>query len=615
MRGFYIRLKKISKSNFKRLLLQPVMIYQKILGRFLIWRAKHIKHHHFILILSAIVGLCGGLAAVALKNLVHYVGFILTDHFKPEDGNYLYFAYPFIGLVLTFLYVKYFVKDNIGHGISRILFSISKNNSLLRSHNMYSSMFASTMTIGFGGSVGTEAPIVLTGASIGSSLGRLMHLNYKYRTLLIGCGATAAIAGIFKAPIAAVVFTLEVLMLDLTTLSIVPLLISAVVAVTVSSFLLGEGALFSFSVSEPFVLNHLPFYLLLGIVTGLVSLYFTKASMYIENKIEVIKKPLTRLLIGGITLGLLIYLFPPLYGEGYNALKVLQSNLPESLTKSSLFYSLRDNQFYFIIFLILILIMKVIAMSTTTGSDGVGGIFAPALFMGGTTGFLVARIINIFYTVRVSESNFSLVGMAGVMAGVLHAPLTAIFLIAEITGGYKLFLPIMLTCTVSYLTIKYFETHSIYTKRLAKRGELITHHKDKAVLTLMKIRHVIENNFRCIHPDSTLGELVKVISESKRNIFPVTGNDNKLVGLIYLDDVRKIIFDPHFYDKKQVKDFMVKPLAIINWSDTMEQVMEKFEMTKAWNLPVTDNGKYMGFISKSKIFNTYREMMIQFSDE
>ena len=552
---------------------------------------------------------------MALKNLVHYVGFILTDHFKPEDGNYLYFAYPFIGLVLTFLYVKYFVKDNIGHGISRILFSISKNNSLLRSHNMYSSMFASTMTIGFGGSVGTEAPIVLTGASIGSSLGRLMHLNYKYRTLLIGCGATAAIAGIFKAPIAAVVFTLEVLMLDLTTLSIVPLLISAVVAVTVSSFLLGEGALFSFSVSEPFVLNHLPFYLLLGIVTGLVSLYFTKASMYIENKIEVIKKPLTRLLIGGITLGLLIYLFPPLYGEGYNALKVLQSNLPESLTKSSLFYSLRDNQFYFIIFLILILIMKVIAMSTTTGSDGVGGIFAPALFMGGTTGFLVARIINIFYTVRVSESNFSLVGMAGVMAGVLHAPLTAIFLIAEITGGYKLFLPIMLTCTVSYLTIKYFETHSIYTKRLAKRGELITHHKDKAVLTLMKIRHVIENNFRCIHPDSTLGELVKVISESKRNIFPVTGNDNKLVGLIYLDDVRKIIFDPHFYDKKQVKDFMVKPLAIINWSDTMEQVMEKFEMTKAWNLPVTDNGKYMGFISKSKIFNTYREMMIQFSDE
>ncbi len=552
---------------------------------------------------------------MALKNLVHYVGFILTDHFKPEDGNYLYFAYPFIGLVLTFLYVKYFVKDNIGHGISRILFSISKNNSLLRSHNMHSSMFASTMTIGFGGSVGTEAPIVLTGASIGSSLGRLMHLNYKYRTLLIGCGATAAIAGIFKAPIAAVVFTLEVLMLDLTTLSIVPLLISAVVAVTVSSFLLGEGALFSFSVSEPFVLNHLPFYLLLGIVTGLVSLYFTKASMYIENKIEVIKKPLTRLLIGGITLGLLIYLFPPLYGEGYNALKVLQSNLPESLTKSSLFYSLRDNQFYFIIFLILILIMKVIAMSTTTGSGGVGGIFAPALFMGGTTGFLVARIINVFYTVRVSESNFSLVGMAGVMAGVLHAPLTAIFLIAEITGGYKLFLPIMLTCTVSYLTIKYFETHSIYTKRLAKRGELITHHKDKAVLTLMKIRHVIENNFRCIHPDSTLGELVKEISESKRNIFPVTGNDNKLVGLVYLDDVRKIIFDPHLYGKKQVKEFMVKPLAIINWSDTMEQVMEKFEKTKAWNLPVTDNGKYMGFISKSKIFNTYREMMIQFSDE
>jgi CIC family chloride channel protein len=561
------------------------------------------------------VGVVGGMAAVILKNLVHFTGQFLTQNFRLDYGNFLYFAYPLIGISLTVLFVRTFVKESLGHGISRILLAISKKNSLLASHHTWSSMISSTLTIGFGGSVGTEAPIVLTGSAIGSNIGRVLNLNYKYRTLLIGCGATAAIAGIFKAPIAAVVFALEVLMLDLTMWSIVPLLISAVTATTLSYFLLGKDVVFSFSLTDFFNLKNMPLYSLLGVFTGFISLYFTRATFFFEDKIGKIKNIYYKLLFGGITLGLLIYFFPPLFGEGYTSLQTIQSGFPLDLANRTLFHQMRYNYWIFLLYLLLILILKIVAMTLTTGSGGVGGIFAPSLFMGGISGYVFAYILNGTGWFDVSYRNFSLVGMAGVMSGVMHAPLTAIFLIAELTGGYTLFLPIMLTSIISYITIYYFEPHSIYTKQLAKRGQLITHHKDRAVLTLMNLNEVIEKDFRTISPDGKLADLIKVISESKRNIFPVVDNDNVLIGIVLLDDVRDIIFKPELYEKIKISELQIKPIEVVDINDEMEVVMRKFGETQAWNLPVLENGKYIGFISKSNILNKYRSILVRFSDE
>ena len=582
---------------------------------FLIWRMRNIGQKQFVLLLSFIIGLLGGIAAVILKNIVHYTSDFLTHELDITRANFLYFAYPLVGILLTVLFIKIFVKDSIGHGISRILFAISKNNGILKPHNTYSSMIASTLTVGFGGSVGLEAPIVLTGSSIGSAISQFLRLNYKTTTLLIGCGAASAIAGIFKAPIAASTFALEVLMLDLTMGSIIPLLISAVTGALVSYFLMGQAAIFYFTLQDPFVPNNIPYYMILGILCGLVSVYFTRGARFVEDKISMIKNPYYKLLTGGVVLGLLIFFLPPLYGEGYDTLRAILTGNAQDVTYGSFFFGIRNQFWYFIIFLVLVIIFKIIAMAVTTGSGGIGGIFAPALFNGGITGYVVARVINQLDFINVSERNFSLVGMAGIMAGVMHAPLTAIFLIAEITGGYGLFIPLMVTSTISYLTIMYFEPHSIYTDRLAKRGELITHHKDKAVLTLLRLEKVIEKDFITIHPEASLGELVKIISRSKRNIFPVIDDDGILVGIVLLDNIRDIIFNPELYEKTKVNTLMSMPPAFVNKNDTMEGVMAKFEDSGAWNLPVLDNGKYIGFISKSKIFNSYRKLLVQFSEE
>jgi len=588
---------------------------RKILARFLIWRVKHIKQRQFLLILSLVVGLLSGLAAVLLKNAIHYTHYLLTHGFDKETGSYLFLIYPIIGIVITYLYVRFFVKDQIGHGVSRILYAISKNSSRIKRHNNYSSIIASTFTIGFGGSVGSEAPIVLTGASIGSNLGRVLRLNYKTITLLLGCGAAGAIAGIFKAPLAGLVFTLEVLMIDLTMASIVPLLISAVTAATVAFFLMGKGVIFSYKVVDPFVLDNIPYLILLGISTGFLSLFFTRGAMRIEKLFDQIKNPGARILIGGLILSVLIFLFPPLYGEGYETIKALLANETSTLAHNSFFYFIQDNFWLFVLYLVGILAFKVVAMSATTGSGGVGGIFAPTLFMGGVAGFLFARLLNAFNFVQVSESNFALVGMGGLMAGVMHAPLTGIFLIAEITGGYELFVPLMIVATISYLTIMSFEPHSIYTKRLARRGELITHHKDRAVLTLMRMGDVVEKDLKRVGPDQTLGDLVKVVSKSCRNIFPVVDEDNMLVGIVLLDDIRNIMFNQEMYDTTYVRDLMILPPSYVSSDETMDCVMKKFEDTGAWNLPVIDEGKYVGFVSKSKIFNAYRKLLVQFSDE
>ncbi|BAX79238.1 chloride channel protein [Labilibaculum antarcticum] len=588
---------------------------KSLLSRFLIWRVKNIKERQFVLLLSFLVGLLSGIAALVLKNTIHFTHHFLTHRLHVDSANLLYLAYPAIGILLTVLFVKFFVKDNIGHGVSRILYAISKKNSHIKSHNNYSSIIASTLTIAFGGSVGSEAPVVLTGASIGSNLGRMFHMNQKIITLMVGCGAAGAIGGIFNAPIAGMVFTLEVLMLDLTMASLIPLLISSISAASVSYFFMGKVFLLSYAVKEPFVINNIPYYIILGVFAGMVSLYFTRFSMYLETIFDKITNCYRKMLVGGILLGVMIFLFPSLYGEGYNTIQALLNGNYTELVNNSIFYFLKDHYWLLLGYAVLIIVFKVIASTVTTSSGGVGGIFAPSLFLGGISGFFLARVINGFNLVKLSESNFTLIGMAGVMAGVLHAPLTAIFLIVEITGGYALFIPIMITATIAYLTIMYFEPHSIYTKRLAKRGELITHNKDKAVLTLMKMGKVIETDLKRVDPNATLGELVKIISHSHRNIFPVVDEDEKLLGIVLLDDIRDIMFSPEMYDNTFVWGLMIMPPAILDVDAPMDKVMRKFEETGAWNLPVVQDEKYLGFVSKAKIFNVYRRVLVHFSDE
>lgn len=588
---------------------------KEIFYRINLWLIRNTSQRQLVLGASLIIGLLTGFAAIILKNTVHFTNSFLRERVLIETENYIYLAFPLIGILLTVLYVRYVVKDSISHGVTKVLYSISRKKGLLERHNSYSSMLASTMTVGFGGSVGLEAPIVLTGASIGSNLGRMLKLNHQTLALLIGCGATGAIAGIFKSPIAALIFSLEVLMLDLTMWMVIPLLISAVTAATVSTFLLGKGAVFYFTLQDPFVPQNLPYYILLGIITGLVSLYFTRGSMLVEGKLKEINSPYKRLFAGGIALSILIFLFPPLYGEGYETLRSLLGGQVTEIAYGSLFYPFRDHLWIFLGFLVLVLIFKVIAMAVTNGSGGVGGIFAPSLYMGGITGFVVATFINQFGFINVSVRNFALVGMAGIMAGVMHAPLTSIFLIAEITGGYELFIPLIVTATISYLTIKYFEPHSIYAKRLAQRGDLLTHHKDKTVLTLLRLGGVIETDLKTLDPDSTLGDLVKIISKSNRNVFPVVDKDDELLGIVLLDNIREIIFKPDRYDSVKVRDLMILPPAVVHANEAMEAVMEKFEKTGAWNLPVIDEKKYMGFVSKAKIFSAYRKVLLQFSSD
>jgi chloride channel protein, CIC family len=565
--------------------------------------------------LSLVVGLLSALAAALLKYSIHYIHKILTQGITSASGNFLYLAFPLIGMFLTFIFVKFIVRDNISHGISRILFSISRKKGKLNTHNTWTSLIASTLTIGFGGSVGAEAPIVLTGSSIGSVLGRFFKLNYKNVTLLIGCGAAGAVSGIFKAPIAGIVFTLEILMLDLTISSIVPLLISSVTAATVAYFLMGNKVLFNFTVIGAFNLSNIPWYLLLGIISGLISLYFSKMTLFLEGSYFKINNAYLRLVLGGIVLGGLIYLFPPLYGEGYDTIMLLLQGNTESVLNSSIFSHFSGNFWVIILFMSCLVLLKVVASSSTNGAGGVGGIFAPTLFLGGINGYLVAGILKRVTNVELHDNRFVLVGMAGMMAGVMHAPLTAIFLIAEITGGYNLLIPLIITSTAAYITTRSFEKHSIYHVQLAESGDLITHDKDKAVLTRMNWKREIETDLLKVKPSETLGELVKVIARSKRNLFPVVDEYNILEGVVYLDDVREIMFQQELYGTTFMKDLMTLPPSYIDRKENIETVMETFRKTGAWNLPVLDNGYYVGFISKSRIFSTYRNLLVEFSEE
>lgn len=586
--------------------------YRKMIA----WREAHIKQRHFIILLSFVVGVLAAVAAYVLKSAIHAIQQMLAVSLDGDEVNYWYLLYPIVGIAITSLFVRYIVKDDISHGVTRILYAISQRKSILKLHNVWSSLVGSSITIGFGGSVGAEAPIVLTGSAIGSNLGKFFKMDQKTLMLLVGCGAAGAVGGIFKAPIAGLVFTLEVLMLDMTMTSVVPLLISSVTATAMSYIFAGDAFMFHFSAYEPFAIERIPFLILLGVVCGLVSLYFTRGMNFLEGIFRKLQSPWLKLLFGGAMLSLLIFIFPPLYGEGYDTIEALLNGQAESLTDHSFFANYSQVTWVLCAYFILIIFFKIFASAATNGAGGVGGIFAPSLYVGCLTGFVVARIFNSFGIV-VPEANFALAGMSGLMSGVMHAPLTGIFLIAELTGGYNLFMTLMIVSVVSYITIMLFEPHSLYAMRLAQKGELLTHHKDRAVLTLLKMENVIETDLSELHPDMTLGELVKVISKSKRNIFPVVDPDTRvLLGVLLLDEVRNIMFRPELYDRFTVGQLMISPPATINQHLPMEKVMQVFEDTGAWNLPVVDDEKrYVGYVSKSKIFNSYRHVLVHFSEE
>lgn len=594
------------------------MYFQKLYDNFLQWRSANIKERHFLLFVCLIVGVLTALASYVLKQSVHLIQSFLTYNFQESGANYLYLLYPVIGILIAGLFVKYFVKDDISHGVTKVLYAISARKSRIKPHNTYSSLVASSITIAFGGSVGAEAPIVLTGSAIGSNVGRFFKLDQRNLMLLVGCGAAGAIAGIFKAPIAGILFVIEVLLLDLTMSSILPLLITSVTASTISYVLTGTNAMFAYSQVEVFALHRIPYVIALGIVCGLMSLYITRSMSWGES-IFANKPRWLRFLIGGTVLSILIFFLPPLFGEGYNSIETLLAGGDKfkGMLNESIFYNFQG-RWCIVVFLVLILIFKIFATIATNGGGGTGGVFAPTLFLGCILGFVFSYTLNqIGLTSYLPQENFALMGMAGVMSGVMHAPLTGIFLIAELTGGYDLFLPLMIVSSTSYATIIIFEKHNIYAKQLAKKGELITHHKDKAVLTFLKIEDVLETDIPTVFPEMTLGNVVKIISSSNRNIFPVINHDGVLKGLVFINDIRNIMFRPELYDRFLVHRFMVGADIKININTPMEKVMNTFEDTKAWNLPVVDdNGIYKGILSQSSVFNSYREILVDnYSDE
>ncbi|MDY4433305.1 MAG: chloride channel protein [Prevotella sp.] len=590
-----------------------------IIERTVRWVTTHVSHRQLLLLLAFIVGFLAALAAYILHSLIHIIQHMLSSQFASEGFNWFYLVCPVIGILLTMLFVRYIVRDNISHGITRILYAFSTKQGRLPSHNTWTSVVASAITIGFGGSVGAEAPIVLTGSAIGSTLAQRFKLDNKTIFMLVGCGASAAIAGIFKAPIAGLVFTIEVLMIDLTMGSLLPILISCVTATCFTYVLVGDSSLFTFTLQEAWPVNRAPANIMLGIACGLVSLYFIRSMTYCEDFYARLKShPYIRLIIGGIILSLLIFLFPSLYGEGYSAINILLNGKSEAefatLMNRSLF---SGHESLLIVYVTLVLLTKTIATSSTNGGGGCGGTFAPSLFIGAFAGFLFARIWNHYSLgIIVPENNFALLGMAGVMSGVMHAPLTGVFLIAELTGGYDLFIPLMIVSTVSYLTIYIFEPHSIYGMRLAHQGKLITHHTDHAVLTLMSLDTVIERDCSAVSPDMMLSELVHKISRSRVDVLPVTDTGNHLLGEIDMMKLRHILFRTELYHRFSVRQLMSEPPALLGVNDPMEDVMKAFDSTNAQQLPVvTTDKELIGYVSRAHVYSLYRKIVADLSTD
>ena len=593
---------------------------RNLLATILRWRRAHLNYNQFLIIISFFVGIFTALAGLVLKWFIHQIQHLLTYQFNVEHDNWLYLIYPIVGIWLTMLFIRYVVRDDIGHGVTKILFALSRKQSIIRRHNTWTSIVASAITIGFGGSVGAEAPIVLTGSAIGSNLGRVFRLSGKQLIILVGCGAAGAVAGVFKAPIAGLVFVLEVLMIDLTMSSLLPLLVSSVTATALVFAVSGTTPIFEFHLQDAFQVDRIPAYIFLGIVCGLIALYFTRTMNSFEGVFRRIQGRYRKLFVGGLTLSLLIYLFPPLYGEGYDLINLLlngsgDADWAEAMDRS-LFYGHNN---LLLIYLSFIILLKVFASTATNGGGGCGGIFAPSLFLGCVGGFVFSRVWNmydVFGLGPVPEHNFAMLGMAGLMSGVMHAPLTGIFLIAELTGGYGLFMPLMIVAVCAYLTIRAFEPHSIYAMRLAQRGELLTHNTDHSILTLMSMDSVIQHYDHVLYPDMTLADVATQVSNSKNHVFPVVNRQMELIAIVYLDDIRHLIFRTELYREFRVSQLMTQPLARLTTSDSMEVVIREFDRTRAWTLPVVDTeAHFVGFIRKSAVLTVYRQMLADFSTD
>ena len=589
------------------------------MARLVAWQKEHISDRQMTLFLAFAIGFLASVAGYFLHAIVHEIQVLLVSGFNKGTYNLLYLLFPIVGIYLTSLFIKYVVRDNISHGITRVLYAISTKNSKLKGHNCWSSVVASGLTIGFGGSVGAEAPIVLTGSAIGSNLGQIFRMDKKTMILLVGCGASAAIAGVFKAPIAGLVFTLEVLMVDLSMASLLPILISCVTATCFTYIFNGSKSLFDFVLTNPWQLDRTPACILLGIFCGFVSLYFMRTMSLCEGFFGKLSQyPYIKLMFGGLILSSLIFLFPSLYGEGYSSINLLLKGQNEAewgqVMSNSLFYG---HNKLLILYIGLVTFTKVFATSATNGSGGCGGTFAPSLFIGGFAGFFFSRLWNVNEVgVYAPEQNFTLMGMAGVLTGVMHAPLTGIFLIAELTGGYQLFMPLMIVCISSFLTISIFESHSIYALRLAREGKLLTHHMDRAALTLMGMQNLVEKDYHPIKADLPMSKLVSEISRSNNNFLPVINDAGVLLGVIDITKIRHIIFRTELYNRFSVKQLMLQPSAVLNAHDSMDEVMRKFEQTDAAQLPVVDvSGVLQGYISRTKIYEMYRHIVADISAE
>ncbi|TLX75210.1 chloride channel protein [Labilibacter sediminis] len=591
------------------------MAKETLLKKFFIWRLRHISNRQFMILLSIVIGISAGLAAVTIKQTVGFIHHFVHKIISIDGFGWLFLIAPGIGILLAVLFIKYIVRRPVRHGIPNVLYAISKNQGQMNRHNMISSVIASSFTVGFGGSVGLEGPTVSTGAAIGANIGKMLHLNYRQITLLLGCACAGAMSAIFKAPIAAIVFALEVIMLDLTLTSLVPLLLSSASAVVVSYLFLGQEVVYPFDLEVTYTLKELSFYVLLGFACGLVATYFTRMYKFIERLFENINNGWTRLILGATTLGILMLFFPHLFGEGYEVINGALNGDLFYLHDVGVFSYFSNNFINFLIIMTLTIGVKVIATSVTFGSGGVGGIFAPTLFMGANTGVLFATIINRLNWIELPVKNFALIGMAGLIAGVLHAPLTGLFLIADLSGGYSMFLPLMITATISFITAKSFEKHSVYTHQLAQRKELLTHDKDQNIMTMMEVNKLIETDFAIISPEANLGDLVKVISKAHRNLFPVVDNQGILQGMVKMDDIREIIFEPEKYTTVKVKDLMYMPEFFISPDDSMEDLVEIFRKSGRFNIAVIDKGKYHGFISRANAFTAYRNHLKMFSSD
>ncbi|MCD6178862.1 MAG: chloride channel protein [Bacteroidales bacterium] len=587
----------------------------KTILRFQIRRFKKLAGKQFLNYISIITGVLVGISVIIIKRGVDLVQSLLEKLDGFPYHEYFHLIYPIIGISLAVLFINFVIKRHIGHGIPAVLYAIAKEGGMIPQHNVISNIITSIFTVGFGGSVGLEGPIVLTGATIGSGVGQVVKLNYRQITHLIAIASAAALAAIFKAPIAAIVFAMEVIMIDLTMMALIPLLLASVSAVVTSYLFMGRGAVYAIQAIDPFAISDLLWYALLGVFAGFISVYFTKVYIKISELFSRVKKWYKRLFIGGSILGVLIFLFPNLYGEGYEFINASLHGDLSLMFENSLFENYQNQIWVFLGVMVAVILLKVVATSVTFGAGGIGGVFAPALFLGTLSGIFFAKIINLTSFTRLSESNFALVGMAGVISGVLHAPLTAIFLIAEITTGYQLFVPLMVTSTLAYITARLFIPNSVYTYQLAKRGELMTHHKDKSVMQLMRVDKLIEKDFRSIDPDATLGDMVNLVSKAKRNIFPVVDDKNHFYGLITLDVIRNVMFKSELYDEVKISEFMFQPLATVSPDESMEEVANKFNKTGNYTMPVIQNDKYLGFVSRANVYSAYRKLLKDFSDD